>query len=232
MKRKRRQSAHRRQNAPRPALPSGLPTVGRPGTRAALVDAELKRHATRIERDFLTVCELVQEVITEGYYARYGFVDAERYLEDRLGLSYRSVRKRVAALEAIRSLPATERESARQAIAEVGATKASILAPALKQDADGWRDWVKHAATETVEDLQSRVTTALGLKARGPAPEAPGAKFLAYVLNQVGDAREEVMEAFELGMRLARSDHAVAVFIALCREVLPDWRARANAGVE
>lgn len=205
--------------------------VGRPVNRAAIVDTELRRLSTRIESDFFAVCELVQEAIDGAYYARFGFADAERYLEDRLGLSYRSVRRRLAVLDAVRALPAKDQEDAKTQLAAVGSHKAAALAPALRQDPQGWREWVKTAAAETVEAVQGRVTRALGLKPRG-STETPGSRFLAYVLNQVGDARDEVEETFRLGGQLARSDHAVAVFISLCREVLPDWRARVQEGVE
>lgn len=218
---KRAQSAHR-----------ATAVVGRPVPRAAQVDAELRQRATRLETDFFVICELVEEVRAESYHARFGFVDVETYLEQRIGLSYRSVARRLAAFKAVQALPPAEQAAAKTELAALGAHKAAVLAPALKQDPDGWRDWTKKAATETVDGLQKKVTTALGLKARGPSTDAPGARFLAYVLTQVGDAREEVEEAFQLGMKLAQSEHAVAVFISLCREVLPDWRARVQAGVE
>lgn len=200
--------------------------------RAAQVDAELRQRAARLETDFFRIVELVEEIRAEGFYARFGFADVESYLEQRIGLSYRSVARRLAAVKAVQALPLADQDEAKAQLAALGASKAAVLAPALTKDPHGWKDWAKQAAAESVTDLQAKVSRVLGLKPRGPAPDAPGAKFLAYVLTQVGDAREEVQETFELGMKLAQSAHAVAVFISLCREVLPDWRARVQAGVE
>lgn len=223
-------------SAARQTLPAGVPGVGRAGNRAAVVDAELRRYAKHIETDFLAVCELVQEVMTEGYYARYGFVDAARYLEDRLGLSYRSVRRRFAIVEALRALPAGEQPAAREMVAGLGAMKASVLAPALKSDPTGWRDWAKKAAAESVEALQARVTTALGLKPRGAESPTPGARWLAHTLNLIDgeDAgkRAEVEEAFQLGYRIGRTDNALRVFLQLVEECIQEWRLRIKGGVE
>lgn len=201
--------------------------VGRPINRAAVVDAELRRLATRVETDFLEICELVEEVRREGFHARFGFVDVERYLEDRIGLSYRSVARRLAAAKAVRALPAPDQDDAKNQLAALGASKAAVLAPALQQDPAGWRDWVKKAATESVEGLQRKVTTALGLKARGQSTDAPGARWLAYTLNQVPpETREEVEAVFKLGATVAESDNAVQVFLCMVREVKVEWDHR------
>lgn len=198
--------------------------MGRPVNRAAQVDAELRQRATRLETDFFAICDLVEEVRAESYHARFGFVDVERYLEDRIGLSYRSIARRLGTAKAVRGLPERDRPEATARLAALGATKAAILAPALKQDPDGWRDWTKTAATESVDGLQQKVTTALGLKARGATLDAPGARWLAYTLNQVPpDTREEVAAVFTLGETVAESDNAVQVFLCMVREVKVEW---------
>lgn len=198
--------------------------------RALVVDAELRRLSGTIERSWLEVYELAEEVRREGYHARFGFADPEAYLETRCGLAYRSLAKRKAVAAALTALPAADQAEAREKVAALGANKAATLAPALRSDPVGWRHWVATAAEETVDRLQDRVSRTLGLKPRGAQPPAPGARFLAMVLNQCPpEARDEVAEVFALGGRIAGTDNAVMIFLHMCHEVRVEWAHKGGA---
>lgn len=216
----------------RPSLPAGLAGTGRPGNRAAVVDAQLRERRGRLEAEFFAICDLVQEAIDGAYYVKFGFPDIDAYLRDAIGLSWRSIRKRLAPLEAVRaSLPAGEQDAAKVALAKVGAEKSAILAPAIRQDPGGWKDWAQKAERETVAALQARVSTALGLKSRGAAPDLPGSRWFTHTLNLIEDPgkRAEVEEAFTLGKQLAKTDNALGVFLRLVEECIQEWRLQVQA---
>jgi len=182
------------------------------------VDTLLRQSAQRLEMGFLDFCELAQEAIEGKYHERFGFVDAEPYFQDRIGCSYRSLRKRLAVLEGLRKLPAGQIEPAKLAIAAIGSHKSSILAPILGKDGQDWQTWVALAQEATEEALQDLVSSELGLRPRGLA-KAPGERFLAFLVNSVPPERREQVEWVfkKLG---AYSDpqnpwNSVAVFIQL-----------------
>jgi hypothetical protein len=186
--------------------------------RHEVVDQELRQRATRIETDFLTLCELVQEVADGAFYARFGFQDLDGYLEERIGLSYRSVRRRLTVLEAIRALPPADQDAAKVSLAALGASKAAVLAPMVKRPGVDWRTWAETAASTPVASLQAQVSRELGLRPRGAA-DAPGTRFLAYVLNQVPpDVREEVQVVFDAVAEVAGSTNAVEHFLLILAE--------------
>jgi len=53
--------------------------VGRPVNRAAIVDAEIKQLAARVEVDFYAICERVIEARDGKYYERLGFLEIPAY---------------------------------------------------------------------------------------------------------------------------------------------------------
>lgn len=182
------------------------------------VDTLLRQSAQRLEMGFLDFCELAQEAIEGKYHEKFGFVDAEPYFQDRIGCSYRSLRKRLAVLEGLRKLPVGQMEPAKQAVAALGAHKSSILAPVLGRDGQDWQTWVELAHESTEEALQDLVSSELGLRPRGVA-KAPGERFLAFVLNAVPPDRQPQVEW--VFRKMAALDdattplHPVAVLIQL-----------------
>lgn len=201
--------------------------------RAVAVDAELRQRATRLEHDFLTFCELAQEAMDGAYHTRFGFADFPAYCTDRLGFEYRTLRKRLAAVEALRALPAGEQNRARSTLAAVGATKASILAPALRRDPAGWADWCQKAAQEPAEALQARVSRALGLRPRGPVAMVSTQKgegwYRAVLAGLPDDLQEQTQRAFKLAERaLEKADPSpYECWGALVEEFIATWEPKA-----
>lgn len=182
------------------------------------VDLLLRQSAQRLEMGFLTFCELAQEAIDGKMHERFGFVDEAAYFTERIGVSYRSLRRGLTVLEGLRKLPAGQIEPAKLAIAAIGSHKSSILAPILGKDGQDWQTWVALAQEATEEALQDLVSSELGLRPRGIA-KPPGKKFLAFLLNAVPpERREQVAWVFQ---RMASLDdtanplHPMAVFIQL-----------------
>jgi len=92
-------------------------------------------------------------------------------------------------------------------------------------------DWLKHAAAETVEKLQERVTKALGLKARGPS--VPGDRFFKMVVNQMPVERREQVEAFfAAGKRWIGTENSVEVFLKAVEECFVEWMHRSAPAAE
>ena len=161
------------------------------------VDTLLRQHVKRIELGFFEFLELADEAISGKYHEKWGYVDAGPYFEERIGVGYRSLCRRLAVLEGLRALPPAEMPHAKEVLAELGAHRASILAPAFKQEPGDWREWVELAHGSTEDALQEAVSSALGLRPRGKAG-APGERFLGYMLNAVPpDRREQVAWVFQ-----------------------------------
>lgn len=182
------------------------------------VDTLLRQSAQRLEMGFLDFVELAREAIDEKIHERFGFLDESAYFQERIGVSYRSLRRGLAVLEGLRKLPAGQMELAKQAIAEIGSHKSAILAPVLGKEGQDWQTWVALAKEATEEALQDLVSSELGHKPRGMA-KAPGERFLSFLLNSVPPERREQVEWVfrKLG---AYSDpqnqwNSVAVFIQL-----------------
>jgi len=77
--------------------------------------------------------------------------------------------------------------------------------------------------------LQVKVSEALDALPRGREPLTPGEHFRRAVLSALPDieAMELVERFFELGKRVVGSPNPVAIFLAGCRECLPEWELQA-----
>jgi hypothetical protein len=73
--------------------------------------------------------------------------------------------------------------------------------------------------------LQARVSEALEALPRGREPSLPGERFRRDVLAAMPDieAMELVERFFAIGAKVVGSPHPVAIFLAGCRESLPEW---------
>jgi hypothetical protein len=180
-------------------------------------DLKLRQLAQRIETDYLEFCGVAQTAMNENWHQKFGFVDASDYFDQRIGLSYRTVRRRLAILEAIQRLPEAEQEGARLTLSELGAHKASAIAPMLgKPDLD-WKAAAEFAKTAPETAVQSMVSEKLGHAHRGlAASQHPGSRFYDYVLNTVPpDERQRTEFVFQQLMKMAGSHNAMAVFLVL-----------------
>ncbi len=180
-------------------------------------DLKLKQLAQRIETDYLEFCALAQTAMADNWHQKFGYVDASAYFDERVGLSYRTVRRRLAVLEAIQRLPESEQAEAKVTMTALGAKKAGALAPLLgKPDLD-WKVAATFAKGVNEAAVQSMVSEKLGHQHRGlTASQHPGERFLAYLLNVVPpDERERTEFVFQQLMKMAESRNAMAIFLVL-----------------
>lgn len=180
-------------------------------------DIKLRQLAQRIETDYLDFCAVAQTAMAENWHLKFGFVDASDYFEQRVGLSYRTLRRRLTILESIQRLPEAEQPEAKKILTEIGPKKAAAIAPMLgKPDLD-WRAAADFAKGVNESAVQSMVSEKLGHPHRGlPASQHPGARFYDYLLNIVPpDERERTKFVFDELLKMAGSHNPVAVFLVL-----------------
>lgn len=184
--------------------------------RHEVVDLMLRQHAQRLALQYLDFCELAEECISGKFYERFGFVDAEPYFQERIGVSYRTLRRRMAILEALHRLPPDTQPRARLALAEIGVSKASILAPVLGRPDEDWEKWVEFAKAATEDAVQAAVSDLTEAKRRGSAPADDWSRFYKFVLAQVPpERRSQVEQVFRGIMALADSDNEMGAFLVL-----------------
>jgi len=180
-------------------------------------------------------CELAWEVHAHGYWSQVRRSDAtvydteESYFRDVLGLaSWRTAYKRLAIGRMLTSFDEPERTTLRAAIARVGLAKATVVAPAIERLRD-WRTWLVLAGELPTVTLQMRVSEALEALPRGREPSPPGERFRQVVLSAMPDieAMELVERFFTLGRRVVGTPNPIAIFLAGCRECLPEWEIQA-----
>ena len=180
-------------------------------------DLKLRQLAKRIEGDYLDFCALAQTAMAENWHQKFGYVDASDYFDERVCLSYRTVRRRLAVLEAIQRLPEAEQAEAKTAMTELGSKKAGALAPLLGKPDMDWKVAATFAKGVNEAAVQSMVSEKLGHQHRGlAAGQHPGERFLAYLLNVVPpDEHDRVEKAFIAGFKITESRNAMAVFLAM-----------------
>ena len=84
----------------------------------------LQQLVRRIEIDYLDFCDVAKRAIDEQWWAHYGYQGPQPYFEDKVGIGYRSVRRRLVIAEALERLPEGDRPAAREALAGIGGHKA------------------------------------------------------------------------------------------------------------
>jgi hypothetical protein len=208
-------------------------------TRAEAIHIALQALRARVEPDRLLACELAWEVHCHGYWSQVRRPDGtaydceETYFRDVLGLaSWRTAYKRLAVGRMLLSFEEPERLVLRAAIAEVGLAKATVVAPAIERLGE-WKTWLQLALQCSTAVLQARVSEALEALPRGREASPPGERFRRDVLAAMPDieAMELVERFFEIGTKVVGSPHPVAIFLAGCRECLPEWEIQAAGRV-
>ena len=204
--------------------------------RAEALHLALHALRARVEPDRILACELAWEIHQHGYWSQLRRTDGsaydseETYFRDALGLaSWRTAYKRLAIGRMLLSFGEVERAVLRAALADVGVAKASIVAPAIERLGQ-WRTWLTWAVQLSAVALQTKVSEALQALPRGVELSPPGTRFRRSVLAAMPDieAMELVERFFEVGALVVGTDHAVAIFLAGCRECLPEWETQAT----
>jgi hypothetical protein len=188
-----------------------------------------------VEPDRVLACELAWEVHAQSYWSQVRNADGTRYpseeayFRDVLGLaSWRTAYKRLAVGRMLMTFQEPERSLLRTCIARVGLAKATVVAPAIERLGE-WRTWLQCASELSTVLLQGKVSAALDALPRGREPSPPGEHFRRAVLSAMPDieAMELVERFFELGKRVVSSPNPIAIFVAGCRECLPEWELQA-----
>src|SRR5215475_13019763 len=197
-----------------------------------LVLTQLRR---RVEPDRVLACELAWEIHTGAYWSQLKdaegrpYESEEAYFREVLGLaSWRTAYKRLAIGRMLCRFEASERPLVRAALAAVGLAKATLIVPAVERTGE-WAAWVELARRLPAVTLQLRISEALQAQPRGREPLPPGERFRRSVLSAMPDieAMEVVERFFELGKRVVSSPNPIAIFLAGCRECLPEWEVQA-----
>lgn len=208
-------------------------------SRAEAIHLALQALRARVEPDRVLACELAWEVHRHGYWSQVRRPDGtaynceETYFREVLGLaSWRTAYKRLAIGRMLLSFEESERGVLRAAIAEIGLAKASVVAPAIERFGE-WKTWLELALQCSMVVLQARVSQALEALPRGREPSPPGESFRRAVLGAMPDieAMELVERFFEIGAKVVGSPHPVAIFLAGCRECLPEWEIQAASRI-
>jgi hypothetical protein len=205
--------------------------------RAQALHLLLKQLRRRVEPDRVLACELAWEVHAGSYWSQLRddedrpYESEEAYFKDVLGLvSWRTAYKRLAIGRMLTAISATERPLVRAAVAHVGVAKTTIIAPAIERTGQ-WTTWVDLARRMPTVTLQMRVSEALQSLPRGREMAPPGERFRRIVFSFMPDieAMELVDRFFRLGRRIVGSDHAVAIFLAGCRECIAEWEVQVSS---
>jgi len=184
--------------------------------------------------DRVLACELAWEVHAQGYWSQVRNADGTRYRRKKptsgcAGLaSWRTAYKRLAVGRMLMMFEEPERSLLRSSIARGGASQ-------------GYRGGPSHRTPGRVADLapmcqgdvtvllQGKVSAALDALPRGREPSPPGERFRRAVLSAMPD-----IEATGTGRALLRarkrvvsSPNPIAIFLAGCRECLPEWELQA-----
>lgn len=106
------------------------------------------------------------------------------------------------------------------------------MAPAIEHFRQ-WQTWLQCVGDLSLVHLQAKVSEALDALPRGREFSPPGERFRRTVLAALPDieAMELVERFFELGKRVVGSPDAIAIFLAGCRECLPEWELQAARSV-
>ena len=207
--------------------------------RAEALHLALQALSARVEPDRVLGCELAWEVHTHSYWSQVRrsngtpYESEEAYFREVLRVtSWRTAYKRLAIGRVLTSFAESERALLRMAMAEVGLAKATIIVPAIERLGD-WRTWLGWAARECTVTLPARVSAALEALPRGREPSPPGERFRRTVLSAMPDieAMELVEQFFAVGSKVVGTANPVAIFLAGCRECLPEWELQAARGV-
>lgn len=201
------------------------------------MDAKLRALAGQMSQLMFEFMDAAGAVIKEKLYVAMHYQTVEEYFEQRIGFSWRSLRRRLAIQEAMLKLDDDEQADARKALIEVGIHRAAILAPVIGKPGENWRDWTRLAKRLDEDALQERVSKATGAKRRGAAAHArDGAhvrssdeKWLEDTLKLIPeDARHEVAEVFAAGKAAHDRGSFVTVLLDMVRSVAVEWYAEAE----
>lgn len=208
--------------------------------RAKKYDARLRVLVRDMSRSFIQFLTIVKAVVTERLYTALDYADAPTYFEERIGYSWRTIRRRLAILEALERIKdPSERDEVQKELEALGVHRAAVLAPVIGQEGIRWRQLLKRAVKVDEGALQAEVSRLLGSKARGltegdkteTRTVHEESRWLRYTINRLVDdgARAEVRNVFSAGRVAWDTDSDLAVLLGLVREAKVELYHEAQA---
>lgn len=195
------------------------------------LDLRMRQAVRQIGTAWLGLVEDARVFLDGSYWYKWGYTRPEEYFLDHLGLTYRTVRRWLTVLEGLRRLPPPDYEPAKDALLELGAHKAAVLAPVLGREGEDWRAWTAHAAEWTEARLQEAVSERCGHRPRG-APSAPGERWYRALLSDLPDELQDLTgRAFRLAEQQlgpGTAHHPMACWAAICQEFVGTYETRAD----
>lgn len=215
-----------------PSLRDHLDSLA-PQERPGAVVQALRQLARKTARDLVEMCRLAHEAREGRYWSKVSKADGSPYLseteflEDVLEVdSWRTAMRRLKIGAAINAVPTEEREEIAAQIADLGPSKASVLAPVLEtSDPDQIRGWLERAKDTPVIDLQKQVSDELGARPRGTGGGDQIERYLRNLMPSP-EARELYDEFLKLGSREAGGNSVVGILIAAMQECVGTWSAK------
>jgi len=207
-----------------------------PQERPGAVVHALRQLSKRAGRDLVLIARLAHEAHAKSYWSlvtrKSGepYLSEEEFFNDVMDMaSWRTALRRVALGRAIAALPGGEREQIAEKLADLGISRASVLAPVLERHVGELEvivQWLDRAATVPAEDLQKVVTDALATEPRQPGePVDRVAGYLRSVMPSL-EAREVLDEFLRLGRRVTENGTTIGILIAAFQECIGSWSAK------
>jgi len=181
----------------------------------------------RVTAAYMTAAEVYYAIHQEKLWERRQYADPAPYLEERIGIAYRTYMQAVLVWSAHLAVAEGERPDVRAALEEVGVYRASVISPIIREQPGQWRAWTDLAADKgmTREALQERVSKARGLPP-AHSKKAEDRLYNAFIALLDRDQREEAETIIRAGMRVGETkDFFVVVYLALI-EAAPAWLAQ------
>lgn len=204
-----------------------------PEERPGAVVHALRQLSKRAGRDLVLIARLAHEAHAQAYWSKVNrktgepYLSEEEFFNDVMDMaSWRTALRRVALGRAIAALPDAQRESVADKLADLGVSRASVLAPILERHADDpdvILQWIDKASTVPAEDLQKVVTDALATeprKAGEPVDRVAG--YLRSVMPSL-EARETLEAFLRAGRRVTDGGTTVGILVAAFQECLGAW---------
>lgn len=175
----------------------------------------MKGFAKKISRSVMDFAQEIQEAIDADDHAHFGYAGPDDYFQDKLGLAWGSVRKYLAPLRAIKALPEAQREQAKEALAEVGISKAAAISPAIERAPESFAAWIELAKSANKDAVQAKVSDALGHKPRGAAvANDPGVSTLEFIIRRLpSEMQDSFRDAF---WEWVRFHNMPSAYVGIC----------------
>lgn len=152
------------------------------------------------------------------------YANEDDYFKTVLGLNRTSAKNLVRLGTVIRGTPRAWRTHLRASLADLGISKAVVLAPALERakiQANA-QIWLDRAQKHSGEELRRSVAISMQLKKRGV--QKPLTRLLSH-LRALGVAEDVIRDLFAVGTEHCGETDATAIVTCAFRDAIALWRS-------